>query len=155
MGEALYQGRHYVQAGDFVHAGEISTQLKNALKKLGFPQPTIRRASIASYEAEINLVIHSKGGWFQYRVELDRIEFIVRDVGPGIENLDLAMKEGWSTATSEVREMGFGAGMGLPNIKRNSDRFRITSGKGAQTVLEFRINVKWPGDKKMPVYLDW
>lgn len=142
-------------AGDFRHAGEISTELRNNLKKLNFPPDIIRRASIASYEAEINLVIHSKGGWFQYRVTMDRIEFVVRDRGPGIPDINLAMQEGYSTASVEVRDMGFGAGMGLPNIKKNADRFRITSGKDGQTVLEFRINVRWPGDRRMPVYIDW
>jgi len=152
---ALYEARHFVAAGDYQHAGEASTQLRTALKDLGFPIAAIRRASIAAYEAEINLVIHSRGGWFNVRVESDRIEFVLRDRGPGIPDLNLALLEGYSTASDEAREMGFGAGMGLPNIKRNSDRFRVTSGEGGQTVLEFRINVKWPGVRKMPVFLDW
>ncbi|MEA3424048.1 MAG: anti-sigma regulatory factor [Bacillota bacterium] len=124
---------------DFSTAGEASSNIKKVLKLLGIDSKVIRRASIATYEAEINIAIHSHGGKIVLYIEEDSIKIITIDKGPGIENIELAMKEGYSTATHEIREMGFGAGMGLPNIKKCSNEFSITSEFGKYTKLEITI----------------
>lgn len=126
---------------DFIRAGEASSNLKKVLTQLGIDSSVIRRVAIATYEAEINVVIHSHGGIMKVLVTSDFVEIIVKDNGPGIEDVDLAMKKGYSTASSKVREMGFGAGMGLPNIKRVSDEFYIDSIKGESTSLKMIIYV--------------
>ncbi len=126
---------------DFSTAGEASSNIKKVLKLLGIDSKIIRRASIAIYEAEINIAIHSYGGKIILYVQENSIKIIALDKGPGINNIDLAMKEGFSTATHEIREMGFGAGMGLPNIKKCSDEFSITSESGKYTRLEIAINI--------------
>lgn len=125
-----------VQAGDFQTAGEASGKIKRILKKLGVDSAIVRRVSVAAYEVELNLVIHSLGGEMELIVQPDKLEMNVRDQGPGIPDLDLAMSEGYSTASDEVRMMGFGAGMGLPNIKRNADVFHIQSQPGIGTTIE-------------------
>ncbi len=124
-----------VAAEDFVSAGEASAQIKRLLKKLGVDGGVVRRISIASYEAEINLVIHSLGGQMELQVDEKEIVLIVSDVGPGIPNIELAMSEGYSTASDDVRMMGFGAGMGLSNMARNSDEFNIESREGSGTTI--------------------
>jgi anti-sigma regulatory factor (Ser/Thr protein kinase) len=116
-----------VQGGDFASVGKASTAMKSALEMIGIPSAITRRVSIIAYEAEMNLVIHAGGGIIQYSVFPDRIEITAEDNGPGIENIELAMEEGYSTASDEIRELGFGAGMGLSNIKRNSDDLKIDS----------------------------
>lgn len=116
-----------VKANDFERAGEASSNIKNTLKQLGVSQKTIRKVAVASYEAEINIIIHSNGGNIKSEISKDMVKLEIEDEGPGIENIDLAMQEGYSTASDQVREMGFGAGMGLPNIKRCSDEFDIHS----------------------------
>lgn len=126
---------------DFSRAGEASSDIKKKLRQVGFENDIIRRVAIATYEAEINQVIHSLGGNITLLILSDRIELFFVDKGPGIENIDMAMKEGFSTASSKVREMGFGAGMGLPNIKRCSDEFYIDSKVGAFTKLKIVINL--------------
>lgn len=126
---------------DFSRAGEASSDIKKKLRQVGFENDIIRRVAIATYEAEINQVIHSLGGKITLLILSDRIELFFVDKGPGIENIDMAMKEGFSTASSKVREMGFGAGMGLPNIKRCSDEFYIDSKVGAFTRLKIVINL--------------
>lgn len=126
---------------DFSRAGEASSDIKKKLRQVGFENDIIRRVAIATYEAEINQVIHSLGGMITLLILTDRIELFFVDKGPGIENIDMAMKEGFSTASSKVREMGFGAGMGLPNIKRCSDEFYIDSKVGAFTKLKIVINL--------------
>lgn len=126
---------------DFSRAGEASSDIKKKLRQVGFENDIIRRVAIATYEAEINQVIHSLGGKITLLILSDRIELFFVDKGPGIENIDMAMKEGFSTASSKVREMGFGAGMGLPNIKRCSDEFYIDSKVGAFTKLKIVINL--------------
>ena len=125
-----------IEKDDFSRAGEASSKIKKLLKQSGIDATTIRKIAIASYEAEINVVIHSHGGHITVFVKSDRVEVFVEDEGPGIENLDLAMTEGFSTATSKIREMGFGAGMGLPNMKRCSDAFFIDSTPGESTRLK-------------------
>lgn len=125
-----------VKANEFEKAGEASSNIKNTLKQLGISQKTIRKVAVASYEAEINIIIHSNGGNIKAEISKNMVKLEFEDNGPGIENIELAMQEGYSTASDEVREMGFGAGMGLPNIKRCSDEFDITS-----TPLGTLINV--------------
>ena len=124
-----------VREGDFIHAGEASIHVKNTLKSLDFHQDLVRRVSICSYEAEMNLVMHGGDGVLTVVVSPEEICLKVEDSGPGITDVDLAMQEGFSTARDEFREMGFGAGMGLPNMKRNSDRILMDSAPGLGTVV--------------------
>lgn len=130
-----------VAARDFVAAGEASGRIKRLLKKLGVNINVVRRISIACYEAEINLVIHSLGGRISLEVGEDEIMLTVADVGPGIPDIDLAMSEGYSTASDDVRMMGFGAGMGLSNMARNSDGFDIQSQVGVGTTITMRFKL--------------
>ena len=123
----LIRYSYNIAANDFVAAGKSSSAIKNTLKSMGIEAGIIRRIAIISYEAEINLVIHSFGGMLHCDLYENKIDIITEDVGPGIENIDLALTEGYSTATDSVRELGFGAGMGLPNMKKYSDDFNITS----------------------------
>lgn len=127
-----------VEKDDFVRAGEASSNIKKILRQLGIDSGVIRKISIATYEAEMNVVIHSLGGQIALEVTPDFIKVIASDRGPGIADLELAMQEGYSTATDKVREMGFGAGMGLPNMKRCADRFCVNStmGKGTEILIE-------------------
>jgi anti-sigma regulatory factor (Ser/Thr protein kinase) len=124
---------------DFANAGRVSTSIKDILKGLGIQAAIVRRVAIASYEAEMNLVMYAMRGRMRLTVSSEAITLHVDDEGPGIENISLAMQEGYSTATPEMREMGFGAGMGLPNIKKNSDEFVITSEVGRGTRLLIRV----------------
>lgn len=126
---------------DFVTAGEASAQIKRMLKKLGVDPGVIRRLAIACYEAEINLVIHSDGGKLLLELNPDNVTLISEDVGPGIPDIDLAMSEGYSTASDDVRMMGFGAGMGLANMARNADHFRIDSKVGEGTTIEMIFDI--------------
>ena len=128
-----------VEKGAFETAGEASGSIKRMLRKLGVPSPVIRRVSVASYEVELNLVIHSLGGQMEITIEPGSVTLDVSDRGPGIPNLDLAMQEGWSTASDEVRMLGFGAGMGLPNMKRNADEFDIQSEVGVGTNIHMKF----------------
>lgn len=127
-----------VEKDDFVRAGEASSNMKKVLRQLGIDSGVIRKISIATYEAEMNIVIHSIGGQIILEVTPGYVKVVACDRGPGIIDMELAMQEGYSTATDKVREMGFGAGMGLPNMKRCSDRFnmRSTIGKGTEIVME-------------------
>ncbi len=131
-----------IEGGNFSRAGSISTMVKEILKEIGINSAVIRRASIAAYEAEMNVVMYARKGTFKLNLSPSSIRIQVNDQGPGIENIDLAMQEGYSTATEEMREMGFGAGMGLPNIKKNSDRFEIrsTPGKGTSLSITLYLN---------------
>ncbi len=125
-----------IDGWDFTKAGEVSCEIKNILKEIGIFQDVIRRVAIAAYEAEMNVVMYARRGQMRCQISPTEVKIIVDDEGPGIEDIDLAMQEGFSTATPEMQEMGFGAGMGLPNIKRNSDSFNITSEVGRGTRLE-------------------
>lgn len=116
-----------IEKGNFLSAGNASSKTKKTLQSIGLENGLIRKISIATYEAEMNLVIHSLGGTIRVSIGGNKVIINVEDKGPGIKNVDLAMTEGYSTATNEIREMGFGAGMGLPNIKRCSDDFHINS----------------------------
>ncbi len=131
-----------VEKDDFVLAGQASSNIKKLLRQLGIDSGIIRRLAIATYEAEINIVIHSLGGCIELEIDPSYIRVIAADRGPGIEDIDLAMQEGYSTATDKAREMGFGAGMGLPNMKRNSDRFYVRSEKGKGTVITIEMALK-------------
>ena len=130
-----------VAANDMSVAGDVSASIKRQMKRLGIPNQIMRKVAVCTYEAEINLVIHSDGGEIDFSISEEEIRVHVRDVGPGILDLEKAMTEGYSTASSEVRNMGFGAGMGLPNMKRNADEFTITSevGKGTDIRMLFKI----------------
>ncbi len=133
---------HYTVPGDdFTRAGEASGAVKGKLKQLGFPPEVIRRVAIAMYEGEINMVIHANGGTADVTVDPDRITIVLTDQGPGIPNLDLAMQEGWSTATESVRGLGFGAGMGLPNIKKYTDDLVIDTKIGEGTCMRMTVLV--------------
>ncbi len=130
-----------VAAMDFTTAGEASATIKRLLKKLGVNSSVVRRLSIACYEAEINLVIHSMGGKLILTVGAADVTLTSEDVGPGIPDIDLAMSEGYSTASEDVRMMGFGAGMGLANMARNADKFHIESKVGEGTRIEMVFNL--------------
>jgi anti-sigma regulatory factor (Ser/Thr protein kinase) len=121
---------------DFSRAGSVSTKVKEILQEIGIEPGIIRRAAIAAYEAEMNVVMYANRGEFVLTITPKKIHFKIEDKGPGIEDIDMAMQEGYSTATDEMREMGFGAGMGLPNIKRNADKFEISSTLGSGTTLD-------------------
>jgi len=129
-----------VYADDFLRAGEASGAIKKTLKNLGFRPEVVRRVAIATYEAEINMVIHANGGTIKATISPESVTIEFADHGPGIPDISLAMQEGWSTATEDVRNMGFGAGMGLPNIKKNVDAFDIKSEQGVGTTLKISIN---------------
>ena len=130
-----------VDGENFTSAGEASVAMKKHLRKLGFSPETIRKVSIAMYEGEINMVIHAGGGEATVRVYPDKIEIVLADHGPGIENIELAMREGFSTATDSVRNLGFGAGMGLPNMKRYTDTMTIESKLGHGTTVTMTVNI--------------
>jgi anti-sigma regulatory factor (Ser/Thr protein kinase) len=125
-----------VEGGDFTNAGHASSEVKKVLKKLGVDPKITRRIVVALYEAEVNIVAHAYKGEIFVQIETDKISLILQDEGPGIPNIEQAMQEGYSTASLQVREMGFGAGMGLPNINKNADAFHITSEPGKGTRLE-------------------
>jgi anti-sigma regulatory factor (Ser/Thr protein kinase) len=127
-------------SGDFIKAGEASSNIKRAFLQLGINSDIIRRVCVSCYEAEMNIVIHSIGGYMDIFIYENKVEIIANDFGPGIENITLAMKEGYSTANEEAREMGFGAGMGLPNMKKSSDNLEISSAPGQYTYVKMIIN---------------
>lgn len=133
---------HYnVDGNDFTLAGEISSKVKKQLKQLGLPPETIRKVAIAMYEAEINMVIHANGGTIDIEITPEEIHIVFADTGPGIPDINKAMQEGYSTASNEVRELGFGAGMGLPNIKKNSDEMNINTEIGVGTTIDLIIRI--------------
>ena len=125
-----------IDGGSFASAGNASVEVKKTLRQLGVSNAVIRRCSIAMYEGEINMVIHADGGTADIEVYPDRIVMVLEDHGPGIPDVELAMKEGYSTATEQIHNMCFGAGMGLPNMKRYSDVFRVDSVVGQGTTIE-------------------
>jgi anti-sigma regulatory factor (Ser/Thr protein kinase) len=131
-----------VDGENFASAGEASVQFKKALRQLGFPPEIIRRVSIAMYEGEINMVIHAGGGRADVTVWDDYIEIVLEDHGPGIPDLELAMQEGYSTAPEQVRALGFGAGMGLPNMKRYTDEMRVETKLFKGTKITMRVYTK-------------
>ena len=134
------EGSFQLIGGDFTSAGEASMQLKAKLSELGVDETIIRRAAIATFEAEINVIIYAAAGRLNYSITPQHITIRLEDMGPGIENIEQAMQEGYSTAPDWVREMGWGAGMGLPNMKKNSDEFNVDSVFGEGTTVEMTIN---------------
>ena len=132
--------RFEVDGDNFTSAGQASVQVKKNLRQLGIDPETIRRVSIAMYEGEINMVIHAKGGTADVIVSDEGIEIILADKGPGIANIEQAMQEGFSTAPDNIRSLGFGAGMGLPNMKRYTDEMQIDSVVGEGTTITMKVN---------------
>lgn len=130
-----------VDGADFTSAGQASVQVKKNLRQLGLSPETIRRVSIAMYEGEINMVIHAGGGEADVFVYEDRIEIVLTDRGPGIKNVEQAMQEGFSTAPDAIRSLGFGAGMGLPNMKRYTDSMEIDTVIGEGTTVKMSVNL--------------
>ncbi|MGI5849559.1 MAG: ATP-binding protein [Christensenellales bacterium] len=136
-----YKETFSITSNDYASAGEASAKIKSVLKMIGIDPALIRRVSIAAYEAELNMVIHSNGGMIQLEISPNTVYINCNDKGPGITDIDMAMQEGFSTAPTNIQMMGFGAGMGLPNIKKNSDYFDIKSSpKGTNLRLQFNIN---------------
>lgn len=138
MSEALVF-RYDVDGDDFTSAGQASVMVKKNLRQLGISPEIIRRVSIAMYEGEINMVIHAGGGVAEVRVSEDCIEIVLDDHGPGIKDIEQAMQEGFSTAPDEIRSLGFGAGMGLPNMKRHTDSIEINSEVGVGTKIVMKV----------------
>lgn len=130
-----------VDGENFTSAGQASTQVKKNLRQLGLSPAIIRRVSIAMYEGEINMVIHANGGTADVVVTEEYIEIVLADRGPGIKNVEQAMQEGYSTATDSIRSLGFGAGMGLPNMKRYTDSMTIDTVVGEGTTVTMRVNL--------------
>ena len=136
-----YKITYKVDGENFIAAGEASRNLKKVLSQLGIAPQIIRKATIAMYEGEINMVIHADGGVIDVVITQDKIHMLLKDRGPGIQNINLAMTEGYSTATEEVRQLGFGAGMGLPNMKKYTDYFNIDTTVGVGTTVEMAVNI--------------
>ncbi len=133
--------RYDVAEGEFLRAGEASSNLKKVLKQLGIPSNIIRKIAIAMYEAEINMVIHANGGVIDVDISGESIDIRLKDTGPGIPDINLAMQEGYSTASEQARDLGFGAGMGIPNMKKNSDMLNITSEVGKGTTVQIIVKL--------------
>ena len=133
---------HYrISPDDFTRAGEASSDVKSKLKKMGVTPEAVRKVAIAMYEGEINMVIHAQGGEITVNITTDRIEMILADVGPGIPDVGLALQAGYSTAPDAVRSLGFGAGMGLPNMKKYSDEMEIDTVIGKGTTIHMMVNI--------------
>ena len=130
-----------ISADDFTRAGEASSDVKRKLKQMGVGPEAIRKVAIAMYEGEINMVIHAKGGKITVEITPQQIKMILADVGPGIPNIDLAMQAGYSTAPDEIRSLGFGAGMGLPNMKKYSDQMDIDTRIGEGTTITMIVEL--------------
>jgi anti-sigma regulatory factor (Ser/Thr protein kinase) len=130
-----------IDGENFTSAGEASVRIKKMLREMGFSPEVIRRVSVAMYEGEINMVIHANGGSADVIVDTEKIDIILADNGPGIADIELAMKEGYSTAPENIRSLGFGAGMGLPNMKRYTDDMRIESEVGKGTTIYMTVRV--------------
>ena len=133
--------QYTVDGDDYSLVGEASSSVKTTLKKLGVAPEIIRKVSIAMYEGEVNMVIHANGGMIDVYISPSSIRFVLADRGPGIPDIDRAMQEGYSTATENIRNMGFGAGMGLPNMKKYADEMKVTSVVGEGTTLDMTVNI--------------
>jgi serine/threonine-protein kinase RsbT len=136
------QFRHKISGGDFSKAGNIASSVKKILHQLNIDHSVAKRIVIALYEGEVNVVAHAYSGIIEVDVNEDKIKIKITDKGPGIPNIEEAMREGYSTATPQVREMGFGAGMGLSNMKKNSDSMNISSIPGEGTIVELVTYIK-------------
>jgi len=142
MAEGAMKLHYVVDGDDFTLAGGASGEVKKVLKKLGIPSEVIRKVAVAMYECEINMVIHADGGEIDVEISPEKIRMIHKDRGPGIKDIDKAMSEGFSTASEEVRELGFGAGMGLPNMKKYTDEMEITTNVGVGTTVSMTVYIK-------------
>lgn len=131
--------RYHVEGGDFSNAGAASSEVKKLLKQINVPSEIVKRIVVALYEAEVNIVAHAYEGDIEVDIQADRVDALLRDRGPGIADIELAMQEGYSTASQKVREMGFGAGMGLSNIRKNTDLLNIESTPGEGTIVSFTV----------------
>jgi serine/threonine-protein kinase RsbT len=139
--EMLLSHDFFIQGNDFTNAGMVSTEVKSILKKIGLDPKLVRRIAISTYEGEMNVVVHALRAKAHLSVTPRTVEVIIDDEGKGIPDVELAMQEGFTTATEEIRAMGFGSGMGLPNIKRNSDDMKVTSEVGKGTILTMKFNI--------------
>ena len=131
----------HVSADDFTRAGEASSDVKGKLKQLGISPEAVRKVAIAMYEGEINMVIHANGGEITVDITMDEIIIVLKDVGPGIKDIDKAMEAGYSTASDHIRSLGFGAGIGLPNMKKCSDEMKIDTKIGVGTTVTLVIKL--------------
>jgi anti-sigma regulatory factor (Ser/Thr protein kinase) len=134
-----FRREHDLVGDDFARAGRVSTEVKALLKRVGYSDPTVRRVAIAVYEAEMNVVMYARWAHLVVDLEPEAVHVEVEDVGPGIPDVTLAMREGYSTATDRMRQLGFGAGMGLPNIQRNTDELSVESEVGRGTRVRFTV----------------
>lgn len=141
-GVGTIQIKYMIAKNDFSKAGAAASNIKKTLRKLGISTDVIKRVAVAAYETEMNVIIHSHGGIMYLNIDVEKVTIIAEDEGPGIEDVEMAMKEGYSTATSQIRELGFGAGMGLPNIKRCADNFEIKSSLENSTIIKMSFNLK-------------
>ena len=139
--DVLYREAFRIAGGDYEHGGEVAARVKAILKELGIDPACARRLSIANFEAEMNVIMYAESADLVLEVAGDEVRVTVADRGPGIPDIGLAMQEGYSTATAEMRARGFGAGMGLPNMKRNTDRFEIESVVGGGTTLRYAVRI--------------
>ena len=139
--EALYRESFAILGNDFEHGGDVATRVKSVLKELGIDGALVRRLSIANFEAEMNVIMYADAAALDLTVTRDEVRVVVADRGPGIPDIGMAMQEGYSTATAEMRARGFGAGMGLPNIRRNADQFEIESVPGSGTTLRYAVRL--------------
>jgi serine/threonine-protein kinase RsbT len=139
--ETLYNKSFLITGRDFANAGTVSVKIKKTLKEIGVKPEVVYKVSICCYEAEMNVIMYADKAKLDFIITEDEVIIILEDEGPGIADINLAMKEGYSTATPEIREMGFGAGLGLPNIKNNSDEFKIQSEISKGTKLFIKINL--------------
>ena len=141
VSEALLSLHYHVSPDDFQTAGEASSDVKNKLKKMGFPPEIVRKVAISMYEGEINMVIHAYGGEISVDIGRDEVRAVLKDKGPGIQDIGKAMEAGYSTASEKVRSMGFGAGMGLPNMKKYSDEMKIDTEIGVGTTVTLVVRL--------------
>ncbi|GAA6295208.1 MULTISPECIES: ATP-binding protein [Enterocloster] len=132
---------YHISPDDFTRAGEASSDVKRKLKQMGVSPDAIRKVAIAMYEGEINMVIHAKGGEITVEITTEQIRMVLADVGPGIPDVELAMQAGYSTAPDEIRSLGFGAGMGLPNMKKYSDQMEIDTRLGEGTTITMTVKI--------------
>jgi len=142
----LYRETFTITGDDFEHGGDAAAAVKAAMKDLGLDPAIIRRLSIANFEAEMNVIMYADEARMDLVITPSAIRVVVADRGPGIADIDLAMQEGYSTATAEMRARGFGAGMGLPNIRRSTDSFEIESVPGTGTTLRYSVSLRPAGD---------
>lgn len=139
--DILFSNHFVIEGSDFAKAGMVSTEVKSILKKIGFDPKLVRRVAISTYEGEMNVVMHAKRANVSLTVTPKMVQVVIADEGKGIPDVEQAMEEGFTTATEEMRAMGFGSGMGLPNIKRNSDDLKVTSEVGKGTTLQIKFNI--------------